>query len=125
MLNLNFQPNSTVSSGQNALSNMVTEDFIRPFIKTHKMSEKKWVAMSKMIGCALGILIMCGTFLFYTLGDTIAKLAFTIDGIITGPIFGLFLAGLFIPWVTTKVGDFNEDLKFNIPKIFSLHIYRE
>ena len=89
------------------------------------MSEKKWVVMSKMIGCALGILIMCGTFLFYALGDTIAKLAFTIDGIITGPIFGLFLAGLFIPWVTTKVGDFNEDLKFNIPKIFSLHIYRE
>jgi len=93
---------STVSSGQNALSNMVTEDFVRPFIKTHKMSEKKWVAMSKMIGCALGILIMCGTFLFYALGDTIAKLAFTIDGIITGPIFGLFLAGLFLPWVTTK-----------------------
>jgi len=92
---------STVSSGQNALSNMITEDFIRPLTTTTKYPEKKWLLLSKMIGCLLGVLIMAGTFLFYALGDTIASLVFAIDGIISGPIFGLFLAGMFLPWVTT------------------------
>ena len=84
---------------------MITEDFIRPLTTTTKYPEKKWLLLSKMIGCLLGVLIMAGTFLFYALGETIATLAFTIDGIITGPIFGLFLAGMFLPWVTTWVNN--------------------
>jgi len=92
---------STVSSGQNALCNLMIEDFLRPFSSSSSNSDTRWLLVSKLLACVVGLVIMAGTFAFHALGETAAKFAFTVDGIIGGPIFGLFLAGLFLPWVTT------------------------
>jgi len=92
---------STVSSGQNALCNLIIEDFVRPLSSSKRNSDTKWLLMSKLLACVIGAVVMAGTFAFYAMGETAAKFAFTVDGIIGGPVFGLFLAGLFLPWVTT------------------------
>ena len=94
-----------MSSGQNALCNLIIEDFVRPLSSSSKRnSDTKWLLMSKLLACVIGAVVMAGTFAFYAMGETAAKFAFTVDGIIGGPVFGLFLAGLFLPWVTTWVG---------------------
>lgn len=91
---------STVSSVLNSMSNVITEDFARRFLEPR--SNTSWLNIGKSIGIVIGIITGGIAFLFKRLGESITKVAFSIDGILGGPIFGVFLSGVFFPWVHTK-----------------------
>ena len=93
---------STISSGLNAMSTVLLEDFIKPFCCASFVN-KKGLILSKvlviLIGCIqFGIAVLISQF-----QGLILQFSYSMYSVLAGPLFGVFISGMFFPW-TNKWG---------------------
>ncbi|CAK8694692.1 unnamed protein product [Clavelina lepadiformis] len=98
---------STISSGINALSALVLEDFVIPW--KPRLNDKKKVVIGKVTALITGCLVAIMAFATQCFGGTVVSILFTIYGCFFGPILAVFTLGIFFPW-TNVVGVFTGQL---------------
>ncbi|XP_048253660.1 sodium-coupled monocarboxylate transporter 1-like [Haliotis rufescens] len=95
---------STVSSGVNALALVHLEDIIKPCYKTltgTAMREKLGTVISKVLTLLFGLLTVGLAFLAGKMGGTMLQITLSSFGMTGGPLLGLFLLAIFVPFATT------------------------
>lgn len=93
---------SSISSGLNAISAVILEDYIKYFCcKT--LSGKKEVLTSKVVVLITGICAFGIAVLISQAGGMILELSYTVYSLISGPVLGCFIVGMIFPW-TNKYG---------------------
>lgn len=90
---------SSLSTALNAMSAVVLEDFYKPFAKK-PLSERGTMILIKSVVFILGISCIGLVFIVEHLGN-ILQVAISFTTIGEGPLFGIFIMGLLIPWVTS------------------------
>ncbi|XP_072028255.1 sodium-coupled monocarboxylate transporter 1-like [Amphiura filiformis] len=91
---------SSVSSGLNALSAVTTEDFVKMFWKNWTEDRLAWI--SKGVALFYGLLAVFLAYVVSLMSGSILVIAFTLFGMLGGPLFGLFSLGMFFPWANSK-----------------------
>ncbi|CAK8690688.1 sodium-coupled monocarboxylate transporter 1-like [Clavelina lepadiformis] len=86
---------STISSGMNAMACVVLEDFIKPFTK---WKTKTYTLLSKFLSLGFGVSFILLAYLASNVGGLI-RMAYSVQGIIGGPMVGLFTIGIMLPFV--------------------------
>ncbi|XP_051888968.1 sodium-coupled monocarboxylate transporter 1-like [Pristis pectinata] len=88
---------STISSGINAIAAVFVEDIIKPNSKTWQhLSEYKRTLISKFLAMIFGIITIGLAALTSLLDENVMEIARSVDGLLLGPILGVFtLAALF------------------------------
>lgn len=89
---------SSISSGLNAMSAVLIEDFVKRYVKT-PLSENKQVFLSKVFILVIGAFIFGFASIISQLSGLMHQLMHTLVGVLGGPMEGLFFSGLFFPWV--------------------------
>ncbi|XP_024944571.1 sodium-coupled monocarboxylate transporter 2 isoform X2 [Cephus cinctus] len=92
---------STMSASLNTVTGTIYEDFIDPWMPESNDKEARAATIMKITVVILGILCMTMVFVVTQLGD-IFQVSHSLGGITAGPLLGLFLLGLSVPWCTTK-----------------------
>lgn len=93
---------SSISSGLNAMSAVIVEDYIKVFCwKT--ISDKNDVILSKGIVVLIGFAMFAMALIIAQASGLIVQFAYTLYSIISGPLLGCFVAGMIFPW-TNKYG---------------------
>lgn len=59
--------------------------------------------LSKILAVVYGVILMAGAFLVKYAGTMVLQLAYTIAGILGGPLLGIFFLGMMIPRANYKV----------------------
>ncbi|XP_068083196.1 sodium-coupled monocarboxylate transporter 1 [Anabrus simplex] len=88
---------STVSSALNAMSAVVLEDFCKTLIKK-PLTERQKIIIMKSVVIIFGVFAGSLAIFMDRLG-TVLQMTLTIGTIIDGPSLGMFVMGLFLPWV--------------------------
>ena len=92
---------SSISSGLNAISAVIVEDFIIP--NTRKtLSEKTQLTLSKIAVVVVAVIEFVLAVAFSTIGGLVHQLIVSIAGLVGGPLFGVFLSGMLFPWTNTR-----------------------
>ncbi|CAK8690687.1 sodium-coupled monocarboxylate transporter 1-like [Clavelina lepadiformis] len=86
---------STISSGMNAMACVALEDFIKPFTK---WKTKTYTLLSKLLSLGFGVSFILLAYLASHVGGLI-RMAYSVHGIIGGPVVGLFTIGIMLPFV--------------------------
>ncbi|XP_030839471.1 sodium-coupled monocarboxylate transporter 2-like [Strongylocentrotus purpuratus] len=90
---------STVSSGVNSLAAVVGEDIVKSIWPD--MKEKTYTWTTKGLALFFGILSIAMAFVSSQLGSVLGA-AFSVFGMIGGPLLGLYTSGMFFPWINSK-----------------------
>ena len=93
---------SSISSGLNAMSAVLLEDFFKPFCM-RTLHGKKEILMSKVFVMFLGVLQFGVALAISQASGLILQLSYSVFSIMSGPLMGLFISGLVFPW-TNKCG---------------------
>ncbi|ODM97731.1 Sodium-dependent multivitamin transporter [Orchesella cincta] len=88
---------STVSSGLNSLTAVTWEDFLGKTEFFQKMSEKAQGQVSKLVGLIYGLLCIGMAFLAANF-DGVLGASIVLNGSVAGPLLGVFLLGLLVPF---------------------------
>ncbi|CAK8694773.1 unnamed protein product [Clavelina lepadiformis] len=91
---------STVSSGINALSSLLLEDFLVP-IKP-QLSQTAQMVISKVTALILGTLVTAVAYLASALGGNLVSVVLIFRGLFGGPVLATFTLGMFFPWTNAK-----------------------
>ncbi|KAK7501550.1 hypothetical protein BaRGS_00007354, partial [Batillaria attramentaria] len=94
---------STLSSGFNALSAVTMKDFVLPYCCPN-LSDSTTTIWTRITVVMFGGITMILAYLVSQL-DGVLQVAISVHGILNGPLFGLFLLGMFFPWANS-VGAF-------------------
>uniref|UniRef100_A0A665V1C3 Sodium-dependent multivitamin transporter n=1 Tax=Echeneis naucrates TaxID=173247 RepID=A0A665V1C3_ECHNA len=86
---------STISSAFNSLATVTMEDLIKPYFPN--MNEAKATLLSKGLALAYGLVCLAMAYLASIMGSVL-QAAFSIFGMVGGPLLGLFCLGMFFPW---------------------------
>lgn len=89
---------STISSAFNSLATVTMEDLIKPYIPA--MAESRATLLSKGLALAYGLVCLAMAYIASTMGSVL-QAAFSIFGMIGGPLLGLFCLGMFFPWANS------------------------
>uniref|UniRef100_A0A8D2ZHR1 Sodium-dependent multivitamin transporter n=1 Tax=Scophthalmus maximus TaxID=52904 RepID=A0A8D2ZHR1_SCOMX len=89
---------STISSAFNSLATVTMEDLIKPHFPN--MTEAKATLLSKGLALAYG-LVCLGMAYVASLMGSVLQAAFSIFGMVGGPLLGLFCLGMFFPWANS------------------------
>ncbi|PIK55596.1 hypothetical protein BSL78_07498 [Apostichopus japonicus] len=85
---------STVSSGVNAVSANISEDFIKPHFK---YSEACITLITKLIAAVCGVIATSLAYVAPLFGSNILEAALAFVGVLSGPLLGVFSLGMFLP----------------------------
>ncbi|KAF4533540.1 hypothetical protein B566_EDAN001025 [Ephemera danica] len=99
---------TSMSTGLNSMSGVLYEDFIKPGLNI-KLSEARASIMMKLLCVAMGVFCVLMVFVVENLGGVL-QVSGSLGGITTGPMLGIFVLGMFIPWANslgTLVGGFS------------------
>ncbi|GFN74484.1 sodium-coupled monocarboxylate transporter [Plakobranchus ocellatus] len=94
---------STVSSGVNSLAAVTLEDVVRPIYK-HKsieLTKRASTLITVVLGLLYGGLTIILAYLADVLGKTALSISFSVFGMVGGPLLGLIMNGIFIPWINS------------------------
>ncbi|ESO05335.1 hypothetical protein HELRODRAFT_77866 [Helobdella robusta] len=91
---------STISSGLNSLSTVVLHDLIFAYCCVG-MSDGRATTLSKLISMLFGVLMILLAVVASNL-DGLLQAAYSVYGLVGGPILGVFMFGLFFPWGNFK-----------------------
>ncbi|XP_046852724.1 sodium-dependent multivitamin transporter-like [Xenia sp. Carnegie-2017] len=91
---------STASSGLNSLITVTLEDLVKK--KWTNISDFDATKLSKMLAVGYGIVIMVGAFGVKYFGSLVLQLAYSIFGIVGGPLLGMFFLGVLVPRANYK-----------------------
>ncbi|KAM6915147.1 solute carrier family 5 member 6a [Xenentodon cancila] len=86
---------STISSAFNSLATVTMEDLIKPLVPN--MTEEKATLLSKGLALAYGLVCLAMAYVASIMGSVL-QAAFSIFGMVGGPLLGLFCLGMFFPW---------------------------
>ncbi|XP_056261316.1 solute carrier family 5 member 6a [Seriola aureovittata] len=89
---------STISSAFNSLATVTMEDLIKPYFPN--MTEAKATLLSKGLALAYGLVCLAMAYLASIMGSVL-QAAFSIFGMVGGPLLGLFCLGMFFPWANS------------------------
>ncbi|KAJ8319211.1 hypothetical protein KUTeg_004302, partial [Tegillarca granosa] len=87
---------STISSGLNAASAVILEDFVKPCC-CYGIKPFWATLISKLTVIIAGLVCLALAFLVSKIG-AILQAAYTLHGILGGPLLGLFTLGMVFPW---------------------------
>ncbi|RWS06722.1 sodium-coupled monocarboxylate transporter 1-like protein 1 [Dinothrombium tinctorium] len=90
---------STLSSGLNAIAALVWEDWFSKCFKN--VSQRVAVVLTKLLAACVGGICILMAFVSTEVG-TIFEAAYALSGAPIGPVFGVFLMGLILPFVNAK-----------------------
>ncbi|XP_078410881.1 sodium/iodide cotransporter-like, partial [Cetorhinus maximus] len=90
---------STVSTSINAMAAVTVEDIIKPRMKI--LSEKKLILISKGLSLLYGSACVIFAALSSLLGGGVLQSSFTVMCIISNPLLGAFILGIFLPPANT------------------------
>ncbi|KAK2152387.1 hypothetical protein LSH36_330g07013 [Paralvinella palmiformis] len=93
---------STLSSAQNAMSAVLTEDFVQPIYKRltrRELKEKSAGFISRMAGVVVGISVIALALIVPYFNDTLLSLSLSVASFFSGPVLGLLIVGFFFFWV--------------------------
>ena len=93
---------STISSGLNAMSTVLLEDFIKPFCCA-SLINKRGIILSKALVVVMGMIQFGVAVLISQFTGLIMQFSYSMYSILAGPLFGVFISGMFFPW-TNKYG---------------------
>ena len=88
---------STLSSALNAMAALIWDDFLKAKLPKN-LPESKAVLITKSLALVIGILCILFAFLSSKIG-TIFEASYVLAGASVGPIFGLFISGMFFPFI--------------------------
>uniref|UniRef100_A0A8C6S2Y4 Solute carrier family 5 member 6a n=1 Tax=Neogobius melanostomus TaxID=47308 RepID=A0A8C6S2Y4_9GOBI len=91
---------STISSAFNSLATVTMEDLIKPYFPA--MAESRATLLSKGLALAYGLVCLGMAYIASRMGSVL-QAAFSIFGMIGGPLLGLFCLGMFFPWANSIV----------------------
>ncbi|CAG7829113.1 unnamed protein product [Allacma fusca] len=89
---------STISSGINSLAACTWEDFLKNISFFKNMSEGRQGIVTKIIGFIYGIITIGMGFVASKLGGVL-QAAIVVNGAVAGPLLGVFLVGVLVPFV--------------------------
>ncbi|XP_062415480.1 solute carrier family 5 member 6a isoform X2 [Pungitius pungitius] len=89
---------STISSAFNSLATVTMEDLIKPHFPN--MTEAKATLLSKGLALVYGLVCLAMAYLASKMGSVL-QAAFSIFGMVGGPLLGLFCLGMFFPWANS------------------------
>ncbi|KAL7297899.1 hypothetical protein TKK_0008920 [Trichogramma kaykai] len=92
---------STMSASLNSLSGIIYEDFVDRWIPDSPNRDSKAANIMKLISVIIGFITIAMIFVIEHLG-TIFEMANSLSSIVDGPLLGLFILGMLIPWVGKK-----------------------
>ncbi|XP_045209396.2 sodium-coupled monocarboxylate transporter 1-like [Mercenaria mercenaria] len=92
---------SSISSGLNALAIVILEDIVKIFWEMMDIepSPTTIARLAKLLGLLCGGVVIGVAFISQFLGQTVLQIMLSIFGMVGGPLLGLFISGLFIPWI--------------------------
>jgi len=85
---------STASSALNAMALVILEDIIKK--KMRDLSDADQAKICKFIALGFGVIVIGGAFVVQFVGTMVLQLAYSIFGIMGGPLLGIFLLGMFV-----------------------------
>lgn len=92
---------SSLSTCLNSMSAVVLEDFCNPFAKKPlSRSAVNWIMRLVVVG--VGALCLMLVVVVEKMG-TVLQLTMSLEAITNGPIFGVFLMGVLMPWINGSV----------------------
>ncbi|XP_058817417.1 sodium-coupled monocarboxylate transporter 1-like [Topomyia yanbarensis] len=91
---------SSLSTGLNSLAAIVLEDFVKPFLK-EELSERKTRYLMRGTVFFFGAIAVILVLVVEKLG-TVLQLSMSLVPISLGPLLGVFLTGMLLPWVNAK-----------------------
>uniref|UniRef100_A0A4W3GYU6 Solute carrier family 5 member 5 n=1 Tax=Callorhinchus milii TaxID=7868 RepID=A0A4W3GYU6_CALMI len=86
---------STASTSINAMAVVTLEDAIKP--RMRQLSQKKLIMISKGLSLLYGVACVMFAALSSLLGGGVLQGSFTVMGVISNPLLGAFILGIFIP----------------------------
>lgn len=89
---------STISSAFNSLATVTMEDLIKPHFP--QMAESRATLLSKGLALAYGLVCLAMAYIASMMGSVL-QAAFSIFGMVGGPLLGLFCLGMFFPWANS------------------------
>ncbi|XP_045905484.1 sodium/iodide cotransporter [Micropterus dolomieu] len=95
---------STASTSINAMAAVTMEDLLRPHLL--HMPQKKLILISKGLSLLYGVSCITVAALSSFLDWGVLQGSFTVMGVVSGPLLGVFILGMFVP-ATNKMGAFS------------------
>ncbi|XP_039984875.1 sodium/iodide cotransporter isoform X2 [Xiphias gladius] len=95
---------STASTSINAMAAVTVEDLLRPHL-VH-MTQKKLILVSKGLSFLYGVGCITVAALSSLLDWGVLQASFTVMGVVSGPLLGVFILGMFVP-ATNRLGAFS------------------
>ncbi|QDU80208.1 Sodium/glucose cotransporter [Polystyrenella longa] len=94
---------STIDSGANSISTIVTVDYYRPFAK-EQATAKAELRLARTLTASMGLLIVVSTIFIYHLSKGTDLISICQKGFncFLGPLGGLFFVGVFSPYVSSR-----------------------
>ncbi|XP_066595800.1 sodium-coupled monocarboxylate transporter 1-like [Prorops nasuta] len=92
---------ATMSASLNTVSGIIYEDFLQDLIPDSPNKEKKAAFIMKVIVVIVGIISIGLVFVVEKLG-TVFQIAVSMRSVTDGPLVGLFILGMMVPWVNAK-----------------------
>lgn len=91
---------SSLSTGLNSICAVLLEDFIKPAFKD-QLSERAVAVIMRLIIVIFGLITLSMVFIVEKLGPVL-QLAISVSGITYGPLMGIFVIGMFMPWLSGR-----------------------
>lgn len=91
---------SSLSTGLNSLSALVLEDYCKPYFKK-SLSESAYGYIMRGTVIVFGALAVAMVYVVEHLGSVL-QLSMSVPATILGTLFGVFMIGMFVPWIGKK-----------------------
>ncbi|XP_070494075.1 sodium-coupled monocarboxylate transporter 1-like [Chironomus tepperi] len=91
---------SSLSTALNSFSAVVLEDFCKPYMK-NEISEKMSAIIMRATVLIVGIIAVALVYVVQHMGSVL-QLAMTIPSICFGPMLGVYIIGILIPWIDKR-----------------------
>ncbi|KAK7066255.1 hypothetical protein SK128_003763, partial [Halocaridina rubra] len=93
---------SSVSTQLNSMTALIWEDFLKVLPRFLDWSEEKKGAFQKALVFGSGIVGIILGLAVSQLGRSFLRTLYAINGALSGPLIGLFLVAVFLPWVNVR-----------------------
>ncbi|KRZ84366.1 Sodium-coupled monocarboxylate transporter 2 [Trichinella sp. T8] len=96
---------STLASGCTALATVLLQDIVKPIyftIRQQQLPNSRLLFVSKFLSCSIGLAIIGLAFAVGSLKSTIMQISLSIFGIVGGPLLGVFIVGMFLPFCNSE-----------------------
>lgn len=95
---------STASTSINAMAAVTMEDLLQPHLRN--MAQKKLILISKGLSLLYGVSCITVAALSSLLDWGVLQGSFTVMGVVSGPLLGIFILGMFVP-AANRLGAFS------------------